>query len=111
MDSIQQRDLTTTALRLAVQDLDAAIECVRRKHRKFERINGKNYLRQVRDVFELQEKAKALGSKGPLVEDMKPEPYRGQIVGRSPSEKFKLEWKDVFNRFPFPPARSIRKAA
>lgn len=95
-------DITADALRIASADLSLAIERARRKHRKGEVITGRNYLRQIRDVYEMQVKAEALGAYGPLINPLPPVPYRDQLVGYSPEQRKALEWKGVFDAFPFP---------
>ncbi|OHV81649.1 hypothetical protein [Rhizobium sp. LCM 4573] len=111
MQHFEQMNRTTDALRFAVQDLSEAIERARRKHRKGEMITGRNYLRQIRDVYELQVKADALGATGPLVEPLMPDVFNSQLVGRTAEERKALEWKGVFARFPFPIPHHFKIAA
>jgi hypothetical protein len=97
--------ITTDALRLASQDVDRAIDAVRSAHRRDKVVTARAYLRHVRDVYELQGKAIALGATGPLVDPhhdiWKPTPIKTQLFGITAEQRAAIEWKGVFNRFPF----------
>jgi hypothetical protein len=99
-------DITADALRLNVADLNEVIFKIRRLH-----VAGKNapkaaarYLQYVRKCHELREAGAAKAAGGPLFDLMDPIPYRDQLVGYSAEQRKALEWKGVFDDFPFPAA-------
>lgn len=97
-------DITPDALRLNVADLNEVIFKIRRLH-----LAGKTapkaavrYLQYVRKCHELREAGIAKAASGPLFGLMDPIPYRDQLVGYSAEQRKAIEWKGVFEGFPFP---------
>jgi hypothetical protein len=98
----------THALRYASQDLDQAIEATRALHRRDKVVSSgraREYLSHIRDCYDLRIKAEALGATGPLIDaksDLwRPTPVKSQLVGHTAEQRKQIEWKGVFNRFPF----------
>lgn len=110
MQHIIQKNCITDALRLAEQDLTQAIDVVRSKARRGEEPTARKYLRLVREVFEMQEKAKDLGATGPLVEPMMPIPF-SQFVGLSADQIFAANWRIDRHIFPAAIVLPLRRAA
>jgi len=95
----EQLNRTTDALRLTEQDLSLAIEIVRRKSRQRVTVTARAYLRLIREVYDLQVKAKALGAAGPLIEPLAPIPF-SQFVGKPADQIFAANWRIDRRIFP-----------
>lgn len=96
--------LVSGALRINLSDLDEAIFKVRRLHLAGKDASGwaLRYAERVRRCHELREAGLALHCTGPLFDELAPTPYRDQLVGYTAEQRKALEWKGVFDRFPFP---------
>ena len=97
-------DITADALRQNLSDLDEVIFKIRRLH-----LVGKEapkaaarYRAYVRRCHELREKGLALGLTGSLLDFKAPTPIHDQLVGYSAEQRKALEWRGVFDAYPFP---------
>lgn len=99
--TLQRRN--ADALRINFQDMEAAIENVRKCFRRGDKAAAsrvaKSYAALIRAVHEQKEKGAALGNAGPLYDEWSPLPYRTGFVGISAERQREIEWKGVMEGF------------
>lgn len=83
-----QQALCAEAMRYTLSDIDTYIRGVRGAlyRGKDARLLARDYLRLVRDLHDLQERAAELELYGPLCDPQMPIPFRPQMVGQTGGE-------------------------
>lgn len=92
-----EKSMTEDALYICIQDLRFVIDLARvqlRKEAEVAASTASAYAAKLRRVYELQEKAKACGTYGPIVEPLAAVPFRTQLVGITAAERAAIEWKE-----------------